>query len=326
LAEIQPETKEKFNMDLFKKKEQTEKKVEPRTPAQKFWDFWKNLFFAAIAALLIKTFLIETSRVPTGSMETTIKIGDFLFVDKFTYGSSSPRTIPFTNVVLPYFQLPAISEPERGDIVVFEYPGDRDELFNFDRNDPEQNVLVVNYVKRCIGIPGDTISIKEKVIFVNGKEAKRPANIQYINNYVTPAGVANPAIFPKDSPFNEDNYGPVVIPKKGDIIKLTVENIEAWRTIIDREHGKRVVTFDGNSILIDGKTVTSYTLQKDYYFMMGDNRDDSADSRFWGFVPRDKIVGQAFMIYWSWDPNIPFSDIFKLLSTVRINRIAKIVH
>lgn len=305
-------------MEFFKKKEEKpEKKVLPKTQAQKFWDFWKNLFFAAIAALLIKTFLIETSRVPTGSMETTIKIGDFLFVDKFTYGSSSPRTIPFTNVVLPYFQLPAISEPERGDIVVFEYPGDRDEL---------QPEIINNYVKRCIGIPGDTISIREKVVFVNGKEAKRPPNIQYINNYVTPAGVANPGIFPKDAQFNEDNYGPIVLPKKGDVINLTVENVEAWRTIIDREFGKRVVTVEGSQILIDGKVATSYTLKKDYYFMMGDNRDDSADSRFWGFVPRDKVVGQAFMIYWSWDPEIPFSDFFKLLSTVRINRIAKIVH
>ncbi|MDP2036362.1 MAG: signal peptidase I [Ignavibacteria bacterium] len=305
-------------MEFFKKKEEKpEKKALPKTQAQKFWDFWKNLFFAAIAALLIKTFLIETSRVPTGSMETTIKIGDFLFVDKFTYGSSSPRTIPFTNVVLPYFQLPAITEPERGDIVVFEYPGDRDEL---------QPEIINNYVKRCIGIPGDTISIKEKVVFVNGKEAKRPANIQYINNYVSPAGVARPDIFPKNSQFNEDNYGPIVIPKKGDVINLTVENVEAWRTIIDREFGKRVVTVEGSQILIDGKVVTSYTLKKDYYFMMGDNRDDSADSRFWVFVPRDKIVGQAFMIYWSWEPEIPFSDFFKLLSTVRINRIAKIVH
>lgn len=309
---------EKHYMEFFKKKEEKpEKKALPKTQAQKFWDFWKNLFFAAIAALLIKTFLIETSRVPTGSMKTTIEIGDFLFVNKFVYGSSSPRTIPFTNVVLPYFQLPAISEPERGDIVVFEYPGDRDEL---------QPEIINNYVKRCIGIPGDTISIKEKVVFVNGKEAKRPPNIQYINNYVTPAGVANPSIFPKNAQFNEDNYGPIVVPKKGDVINLSVENIEAWRTIIDREFGRRVVTAEGNQILIDGKVVTNYTLTKDYYFMMGDNRDDSADSRFWGFVPRDKIVGQAFMIYWSWEPEIPFSDFFKLLSTVRINRIAKIVH
>lgn len=314
-------------MEFFKKKEdKPEKKAQPKTPAQKFWDFWKNLLFAAIAALLIKTFLIETSRVPTGSMETTIKVGDFLFVNKFIYGSSSPRTIPFTNIVLPYFQLPAIREPKKGDIVVFEYPGDRDELYNYDRNDPEKNVLVVNYVKRCIGEPGDTISIKDKVVFVNGKEAKRPAHIQYINNYVTPAGVPNPNIFPKDAAFNEDNYGPVIVPKKGDVIKLTALNVEQWRTLIDREIGKNVVTVEGDQVLIDGKSVSSYTIQKDYYFMMGDNRDDSADSRFWGFVSRDKIVGEAFMIYWSWDPEISFAEIFRLLGSVRVNRIAKIVH
>jgi len=78
--------------------------------------------------------------------------------------------------------------------------------------------------------------------------------------------------------------------------------------------------------MIKGKPVTSYTLKQDYYFMMGDNRDDSADSRYWGFVGRDKIIGQALMIYWSWDPSIPFSDIFNLLGSVRIGRIAKLVH
>ena len=135
-----------------KKKKKLEKKLN-RTPIQKFFEFWKNLFFAAIAALLIKTFLIETSRVPTGSMEQTIMVGDFLFVNKFIYGSSSPRNIPFTNVALPYFQLPAISEPERGDIIVFEYPGDRDVL---------QPKEILNYVKRCVGEPGDTIEIKKK--------------------------------------------------------------------------------------------------------------------------------------------------------------------
>jgi signal peptidase I len=78
--------------------------------------------------------------------------------------------------------------------------------------------------------------------------------------------------------------------------------------------------------MIEGKTVQSYTLKQDYFFMMGDNRDDSLDSRFWGFVPREKIVGEALMIYWSWDPSIPFSDFLNLISTVRLNRIAKLVH
>lgn len=310
-------------MSVVKKEEELKKKSEDKktpvvkTAKQKFWEFWKNLFFAAIAALIIKTFLIETSRVPTGSMEKTIWVGDFLFVNKFIYGSSSPRSVPFTNIALPYFQMPAIREPERGDIVVFEYPGDKDELIP---------VEISNYVKRCIGIPGDTIAVVDKVVFVNGIEAPRASQIQYMNNYVTPKGIANPRIFPNGSNFNEDNYGPVIVPRKGDVINLTLDNIEQWRTIIDREFGKRVVTVEGNQILIDGKTIQSYTLKQDYFFMMGDNRDDSLDSRFWGFVPREKVVGEALMIYWSWDPSIPFSDFFSLLSTVRLNRIAKLVH
>src|SRR4030042_326664 len=132
-------------MSIFKRKLENESEIKkkklPKTPQQKFWEFIKNLFFAAVAAFLIKTFFIETSRVPTGSMERTILVGDFLFVNKFIYGSSSPRNIPFTNIELPYFQLPAIREPEPKDIVVFEYPGDRDEL------KPRE---ISNYVKRCI--------------------------------------------------------------------------------------------------------------------------------------------------------------------------------
>lgn len=298
-------------------KPEKQNKLKIKTPKQKFLDFFKNLFFAAVAALLIKTFLIETSRVPTGSMEKTILIGDFLFVNKFIYGSSSPRNIPFTDIALPYFQLPAISEPERGDIVVFEYPGDRDEL------QPEE---ISNYVKRCIGTPGDTIEIEGKVVFVNGKEASRPPQIQYIKEYLYAKDRPSPDIFPKNSGWNKDYYGPLRIPGKGDIIELNVNNIEKWRTIIDREYGRRVVKVSNGKIKIDGKEVNSYTLKDDYYFMMGDNRDDSADSRYWGFVPRRKIVGQALMIYWSWDPSIPFSNFFKLLSTVRLNRIAKLVY
>jgi len=160
-------------MSIFKKEESTEKKKPAlKTPQQKFWEFWKNLLFAAIAAFLIKTFLIETSRVPTGSMEKTILVGDFLFVNKFVYGSSSPRSIPFTNISLPYFQMPALREPKHGDIVVFEFPGDKDELVPTELS---------NYVKRCIGVPGDTIKIVDEVVFVNGKEAPRAPQIQYDN-------------------------------------------------------------------------------------------------------------------------------------------------
>ena len=299
-----------------KKREKEQKKLN-RTPLKKFLDFWKNLFFAAIAALLIKTFLIETSRVPTGSMEGTIKVGDFLFVNKFIYGSSSPRNIPFTNVVLPYFQLPALTEPEKGDIIVFEYPGDRDVIT------PTE---IANYVKRCVGEPGDTIEIKNKVVYVNGEELHRPPNIQYMMANILPPSYTRPDIFPKGSGWNKDQYGPLVIPKKGDIVELNLDNVETYKTLINRNFRKDVVEVINNVIHINGAKVTKYEFPQDYYFAMGDNRDDSADSRYWGFVPREKIVGEALMIYWSWNPNIPFSNFFKLLGSTRFNRIAKLVY
>jgi len=285
--------------------------------AKKFLIFSKNLFFAFCAAMLIKIFFIETSRVPTPSMEKTILVGDFLFVNKIVYGISTPRTIPFTDIRLPYYQFPSFSEPEKKDIVVFEYPGDKDELLPG---------IVNNYVKRCIGEPGDTIQIIDKVVFVNGEEFYRPPNIQYLRQGTLPAGYPVRDIFPKGAEWNQDNYGPLYIPKKGDTVWVSPSNIEKWRTIIDREFGRRVVTISGDKIKIDGQLADYYVLQDDYYFMMGDNRDDSADSRYWGFVPRRNIMGEALMIYWSWNSNIPVTSFFKLLSSVRLDRIAKIVH
>ena len=140
----------------IKSKEEVNK---PKTPKEKTKEFFEQLFFAAVAAFLIITFVIQNTRIPTGSMEDTILVGDFVLVNKFIYGSSSPKYIPFTEVELPHFRLPAIKEPKAGDIVVFEYPGDRDLLFATERG--------VNYVKRCIGTPGDTIVIIDKVIFLN---------------------------------------------------------------------------------------------------------------------------------------------------------------
>lgn len=288
-----------------------------RTPAQKTKDFFESLLYAGIAAFFIITFIIQNTRIPTGSMDSTILVGDFVLVNKFIYGSSSPKYIPFTQTEIPYFTLPAFKEPERKDIVVFEYPGDRDDLKAAD--------LGVNYVKRCVGLPGDTIQIIDKVLFVNNKEFWIPPFIKYEKPYTNPKGYVEPRIFPKGKPWNEDNYGPLVVPKKGMSIPLTLDNIEEWRTIIDREFEKRVVSVEGNKILVDGKQVTSYSFKKDYFFMMGDNRDNSLDSRFWGFVSRDMVVGQAFITLFSWDRDIPFSEFVKLLRSVRPERILRLL-
>lgn len=279
-------------------------------------EFLKNILFALIGALILKTFLIESSRVPTGSMEGTILVGDFLLVNKVIYGPSTPRNIPFTNISLPFYTFPAFREPQRKDVVVFDYPGNSDEL-----NSP----IILSYVKRLVGLPGDTIQVKDKVLFVNGKEFWRPPHIWYIDPETRKAGVNNPDIFPAGAKWSRDNYGPIVIPKKGDVVQLNSSNIEKWRTIIDREFARRVVDNSNGQITIDGKPASSYTLKKDYYFMMGDNRDNSADSRYWGFVPRDKIIGRAEIIYMSWNPSIPFSELFDLIGSIRLSRIATLI-
>jgi signal peptidase I len=302
----------------------TKERKKPVTFGEKVIEFFRQLLFAGIAAFFIITFIIQNTRIPTGSMENTILVGDFVLVNKFIYGSSSPKYIPFTEIELPYFRLPALKEPKATDIVVFEYPGDRDQLVATERG--------VNYVKRCIGTPGDTIVIKDKVIFINGKEFWRPTHIKYykgrIGSYLKPVpyGAADARIFPKGTHWNEDNYGPLVVPKKGSTMPLNKYNVEQWRTTIDREYGKRVVELKGNVVTIEGVPVSSYTFKKDYYFMMGDNRDDSLDSRFWGFVARDLVVGQAFITLFSWNREIPFSQLFKLLGSVRLDRILLLLH
>lgn len=309
------------NMLKSKPKEEDSK---PKTLGEKIKEFFKQLAFAGIAAFFIITFVIQNTRIPTGSMEDTILVGDFVLVNKFIYGSSSPKYIPFTEVELPHFTLPAFKEPKPKDIVVFEYPGDRDQLIPSEKG--------INYVKRCIGTPGDTIEIKDKVVFVNGKEFWRPSFIKYYkgNNHPSnrfyPKGHGDYNIFPKGMPWNGDNYGPFVVPRKGMTIPLNTYNVEQWRTTIDREYGERVVDIKNNVVTINGMPVSSYIFKKDYFFMMGDNRDDSADSRYWGVVPRDLVVGQAFITLFSWDRNIPFTELFKLLGSIRPDRVLKLLH
>lgn len=308
----------------FFKSKPKEEKEKPKTIGGKVKEFLKQLAFAGIAAFFIITFVIQNTRIPTGSMEDTILVGDFVLVNKFIYGSTSPKYIPFTEIELPYFRLPAFKDPQSEEIVVFEYPGDRDQLV--------PNEKGVNYVKRCIGTPGDTVQIIDKVVFVNGKEFWRPPYIKYYkgsshpSNRPYPKGQGDFNIFPKGMPWNGDNYGPLVIPQKGMKIPLNPQNVEQWRTTIDREYGERVVNVNNNVVTIKDMPVSSYVFKKDYYFMMGDNRDDSADSRYWGLVPRDLVVGQAFITLFSWDRNIPFTQLFKLLASIRPERVLKLLH
>jgi signal peptidase I len=277
-------------------------------------EYFDALVFALVVAIFLKIFFVEAYRIPTGSMENTLLIGDFLLVNKFVYGSTTPRNIPFTDIRIPFFRFPSLKEPHHGDVVVFDFPGNRDEL---------QSPDVVNYIKRLIGEPGDTVQIINKQVYVNGQIVPNPPN-SLSDPRVQNSNITDPRIFPKGSGWNEDNYGPLRIPKEGDIIQITPENIEQWKMFITRE-GHNVQVSAGNEILIDGKPSTEYKVQQDYYFMMGDNRNNSLDSRFWGFMPRDHVVGEALIIYWSWNPNIPFSEIGKLFGSVRWDRIGNVI-
>lgn len=276
----------------------------------------KSLSLTIIIFIFITSALIEGSIVPTPSMEGTILTGDRLFINKFIFGPSTPTYIPFTNIELPSLRLPPIRDPERNEIIVFRYPGELNQL---------KDDKIEFWVKRCIGIPGDKVEIKNKVIFVNDEESPIPHEIKYSINPLKTEGKKIQSIYPPNSNWNEDNYGPIVIPQKGDRIFLTPENIEEWRALINREIGREVVEIEQNEIKIEGKIVNSYTIAKDYYFMVGDNRDNSLDSRFWGFVPRENIVGTPIIVFWSWDSNIPFSQPIDLLTSIRFNRIAKII-
>lgn len=279
-------------------------------------EYFDALVFAAVVAFFIKVFLFEAYRIPTGSMEETLKVGDFLLVTKFTYGATTPRNIPFTDIRIPFVKLPGFKEPKLGDIIVFDFPGERDE---------KQSKEVLNYIKRCVGLPGDTIRVVNKVLYNNGVAFPNPPNSKFISP-LQPANMSNPRIFPKGSGWNEDNYGPIRIPKAGDQIKIDSSNFEAWKMFVIRE-GRTIRLGQDMRVYVDEQVLPDgiYTVKRDYLFMMGDNRNNSLDSRFWGFMPKENVVGEAFLIYWSWDANIGFNEFFKLLGTIRWDRIGHLI-
>lgn len=282
----------------------------------KIREYFDALVYAAVVAFFIKVFLFEAYRIPTGSMENTLLVGDFLLVTKFTYGPTTPRNIPFTNIRLPYFKIPGFKSPKVGDVIVFDFPGERDEV---------ESAEVLNYIKRCVGLPGDTIKIINRVLYNNSKIIPNPPQSKFITE-LQPAGRSNPRIFPKGSGWNEDNYGPIRIPKEGDIIKIDSSNYDSWETFVMRE-GHNIRKGENNKIYVDNKELTDgeYRVERDYLFMMGDNRNNSLDARFWGFMPMENVVGEAFMLYWSWDANIPFSDFFRLIGSIRWDRIGQLI-
>lgn len=341
--------------------------------------------FAVVAATLIRGLFLEAYTIPTPSMEKSLLVGDFLFVSKYHYGPRIPMTpisFPFAHhtmpvigtkayseaIKLPYYRLPGFTTIKNNDVVVFNYPAE---------NEGRPVDKKENYIKRCIAIPGDSISLVDGQVFVNGKANenaprmqmiyhvktkdgngfdpkylkeidanmlqslsnqgdfqmqikeetvpvfKGMENVQTIEPIVQTRGEFMDFIYPfrKEIPWNVDNYGPLYIPKVGDNIPLTQMNYWLYEKAIRDYEGNPTLKMENGKVYINDKEITSYTFQRNYYFMMGDNRHFSADSRFWGMVPDDHIVGKAVFIWMSWDANE--SNVFK---KVRWNRLFNLIH
>lgn len=276
--------------------------------------FLKEILFVLGTVLLINSFVLASFEVPSSSMEDTVMVGDRLFVNKFIYGGSTPYTLPFTSLRIPHIRVPGFRAVARGDVIVFDWPGNRDQV-----EKPEQTW----YVKRCIALPGDTLQIIDRVVYENGQVFPNPPHLKFLRNWTEPAGYPNPDIFPKGSGFNEDDYGPIVVPRKGDNLSISPENVGAWEVFIRRE-GHMAGVRRGR-VWIDGHEATKYTVARDYIFAMGDNRDNSLDSRFWGFVPLEDVIGTPMVVFWSWNPQIPLYDLIDKIRSINPARIGTII-
>lgn len=338
-------------------------------PKSKTREWLDAVLFALIAAIIIRAFFIEAYRIPSPSMEQTLLTGDFLLVSKMHYGARTPMTIgiPFTNmymrgVELPSFRFPGFVDINRDDIVVFNYPVDREIVSR-----------KTNYIKRATGIPGDTLQVvNNRFIRNSSPEELRPTyeheyrvhvendrrlsssrvreaggrisgrdgdsyrinmteqvseeltgwnEVEHVELNVWPESMNHFGQIQFDfaQAFNGNyhNMGPVVVPREGLEITFDDEDLnwEMYREVISRFENNDIET-NGDEVVINGEPAESYTFQQDYYFMVGDSRDNSEDSRFWGFVPEDHIVGRAVIIYFSWDGErfMPrFNRIFNLI-------------
>jgi len=363
--------------------------------------------FAIVAATLIRTFIFEAYVIPTGSMEKTLLINDFLFVSKLTYGPRIPNTplaVPFVHHTIPTFNTKSYTEilkipytrwfskpVDRNDVVVFNFPAGDTLTKEFDSKFPYYDMVRAygrdkvwedytvttrpvdkreNYIKRCVAISGDTLEIREGILYVNNTAAFiSPTQSTYYNietnnvrldeDVLREAGVhlnqddespdfvnrqgysymvnlTNPEVemvrkipgvtsikrdiinnygdtYPNDTTYfnwSIDNFGRLWVPKKGVTIPLTPPNVALYKRVIKVYENNEWEERDGK-IFINGAVADKYTFKMNYFWMMGDNRHKSQDSRFWGFVPEDHIVGGAWLIWMSWDKGPRWNRIFK---------------
>jgi signal peptidase I len=269
------------------------------------------ILFLVILAIFIRSFFLGAFRIPTSSMENTLYPGDFIIVNIAVYKFSTPRQIPILGLSIPSLNIFNTGEPEINDLIVFKFPeiNSGDAVFN-----------TSNIVKRIVALPGDTLQIINKKIFVNGKEIKLPETVRRSFNIIKLAGEEDEGIFYSGTGWNSDNYGPVRVPAVEDTININTDNIDVWKRLIIFEYEEKVVRKEGSVITIAGKPVRNYVVKKNHYFVIGDNFNNSRDSRYFGFVNKDMILGKAMFIYFSVDQAKSGDGFF---SGIRWNRIFK---
>jgi signal peptidase I len=272
----------------------------------------KETLLLLAAVLGINSFLMAGFEVPSASMEDTVRVGDRLFVNKFVYGGTTPYSIPLTSIRIPHLRAPGIRDVRRGDVIVFDWPGPRDRV-----EKPPQTY----YLKRCVALAGDTVEIRDRALFVNGEHVPDPPHVKYLRSHAFPRGVSNPEIFPRGSAFNEDYYGPLRVPQRGTEVALSPGSFTGWEVFIRRE-GHRA-ELRGGRTWIDGAPADRYVVERNYAFALGDSRDNSLDSRFWGFVPIDDIIGSPMIVYWSWDTRIPWTRITERIWSIDLRRFGR---
>ena len=381
------------------------KKNRSLTPPSGIDEWLSSISFAVIAATLVHTYFMQPYTIPTSSLEKTLLVGDYLFVSKFHYGARVPMTsiaapmahdtIPGLGIKsflsddnpehksnwknklsLPYMRLPGIQKIKRNDIVVFSWPADTTKTMWGDTSGKQTYKPIdkrTNYVKRCVGVPGDSLEVRDGYVYINGERtvlpdrakpqwfftvdtegksfdnndaqkynirewtsregkyilnltdeeaaliAKNPI-VKSVEKIIRPKGYYDESVFPHDPRYawSSDNFGPIFIPKKGVTVALDKKSIPFYEQIIGRYEGNDLTIF-GNDIYINGKKATSYTFKQDYYWMMGDNRQNSLDARNWGYVPFDHVVGKPVMIWLSWDPKA--KSISEKIKSIRWDRM-----
>jgi signal peptidase I len=273
--------------------------------------FIRLIFYLIILAIFLRAFILGAFRIPTSSMADTLYPGDFIIVNLAAYKLNTPQQIPILGLSIPSVNIFNTGKPEINDLIVFKFPTINSDDAVYNRT---------NLIKRIVAIPGDTLQIINKKIVVNGKETNLPETIRLSFENIKPEGKEDEDIFYSGTGWNSDNYGPVRVPAVGDAININTDNIDDWKRLIVYEYEEKVVRKEGSVITIDDKPVRNYVIKKNHYFVIGDNFNNSRDSRYFGFVNEDMILGKAMFIYLSIDPAKSGSD---FISKIRWKRILK---